>query len=166
MDLRVDYIPVLILLGISTVFVTVFVAVLPWLARKSGVRVHAPNLEKTSTYECGVNPTSPARSRYSVHFYMVAIVFILFDLEAIFLYPWAAQYRALVREFGGIVFLEAALFVGILFVGFFYVLSKGVLEWSDRATSEEARRELLARDPRIVPLDPPGRPAAAKQEAA
>ncbi len=164
MDMWTTYIPVLILLAIATVFVIVFSVGLPWVARKTRLRVQAPNLEKTSTYECGVEPGSPARTRYSVHFYMVAIVFILFDLEAIFLYPWAAQYRALVREFGIIIPLQAALFIAILFVGFFYVLSKGVLEWSHEATSGEVKKRLLARDPRRVELDPPRVPAAAGTE--
>lgn len=157
------YIPVLILLGIATVFVTVFAVGLPWVARKLRMRIQAPDLEKTSTYECGVDPGAPARTRYSVHFYMVAIVFILFDLEAVFLYPWASQYRALVREYGIIILLQAVVFVAILFVGFFYVLSKGVLEWSQQATSRAVKDKLLARDPRHVVIDPPrsAKPAVA-----
>lgn len=163
MNAWTTYIPVLVMLAISTVFVTVFAVVIPWAARAARLRIQAPNLEKTSTYECGVEPDTSARSRYSVHFYMVAIVFILFDLEAVFLYPWASQYRALVREHGIIILLQAVVFIAILFAGFFYVLHKRVLEWSHQATTDEQKKKLLARDPRYVEIEPPAVHAAAAQ---
>ncbi|MBI3475903.1 MAG: NADH-quinone oxidoreductase subunit A [Acidobacteria bacterium] len=84
-----------------------------------------PNRAKMSPYECGVTPVGNARERFSVKFYLVAMLFILFDVEAVFLYPWAIILREL-RMFG---FLEMLVYVGIVLVGLFYVWKKGVLDW-------------------------------------
>jgi NADH-quinone oxidoreductase subunit A len=81
---------------------------------------------KDSPYECGIAPTGSARERFSVKFYLVGIVFILFDIEAVFLYPWAVVYREL-KMFA---FVEMLLFVILILVGFFYVWKKGALDWS------------------------------------
>jgi NADH-quinone oxidoreductase subunit A len=88
---------------------------------------------KFSPYESGMNPVGNARERFSVKFYLVAMVFILFDIEAIFLYPWAVVYREL-RLFA---FFEMLLFVALVLCGFFYIWKKGVLDWS----GEDRRRE-------------------------
>jgi len=84
-----------------------------------------PNRAKMSPYECGVAPVGDARERFSVKFYLVAMLFILFDVEAVFLYPWAIILREL-KMFG---FLEMLVYVGIVLVGLFYVWKKGVLDW-------------------------------------
>ncbi len=81
---------------------------------------------KSSPYESGMIPIGNARERFSVKFYLVAMVFILFDIEAIFLYPWAVVYREL-RWFG---FFEMLLFIALVLCGFFYIWKKGVLDWS------------------------------------
>lgn len=81
---------------------------------------------KESPYECGIAPTGSARERFSVKFYLVGIVFILFDIEAIFLYPWAVIFRSL-RLFA---FFEMLLFVVLVLAGFFYVWRKGALDWT------------------------------------
>src|SRR6202171_2721181 len=81
---------------------------------------------KDSPYECGMPPTGSARERFSVKFYLVAIVFILFDIEAVFLYPWAVVYREL-KMFA---FVEMFLFVVLILAGFFYIWKKGALDWS------------------------------------
>ncbi|HEX5228870.1 MAG TPA: NADH-quinone oxidoreductase subunit A, partial [Bryobacteraceae bacterium] len=80
-------------------------------------------------YESGIAPTGSARERFSVKFYLVAIVFILFDIEAVFLYPWAVVYREL-KLFG---FVEMFLFVVLILSGFFYIWRKGALDWSSDA---------------------------------
>jgi NADH-quinone oxidoreductase subunit A len=80
---------------------------------------------KYSVYECGVDPLTSASVRVSVKFYLIAILFILFDLETAFLYPWAVLFRSL-GLFG---FIEMAVFVGILLVGLVYAWKKGALEW-------------------------------------
>ena len=81
---------------------------------------------KSTPYESGVSPVGNARGRFSVKFYLVAMVFILFDIEAIFLYPWAVVYRQL-RLFA---FSEMLLFIVLVLCGFFYIWKKGVLNWS------------------------------------
>ncbi len=87
---------------------------------------HRPTREKLQPYECGVPPTGDAREPFSVKFYLVAMVFILFDVEAIFLYPWAYVYREL-HWFG---FIEMLLYILILLAGYLYLWKKGALDWS------------------------------------
>jgi NADH-quinone oxidoreductase subunit A len=83
------------------------------------------NAVKNSAYECGVEPVGDARSRFSIKFYMVAVLFILFDIEAVFLYPWAVTFRQL----GLYGLIEMILFIAILLVGYVYLLKKRALEW-------------------------------------
>lgn len=83
------------------------------------------NAVKNSAYECGVDPVGDARSRFSIKFYMVAVLFILFDIEAVFLYPWAVTFRQL----GLYGLIEMILFIAILLVGYVYLLKKRALEW-------------------------------------
>lgn len=96
------------------------------VALSSLVGRHKPSREKEQPYECGIRPTGDARRPFSVHFYMVALVFILFDIEAIFLYPWALVYKDL-KVFG---FVEMLLYIIILFVGYVYLWKKGALDWN------------------------------------
>lgn len=83
------------------------------------------NRVKDTPYECGVTPTGNARQRFSVKFYLVGMIFILFDIEAVFLYPWAVVYREL-RMFA---FVEMLLFMVLILAGFFYIWKKGALDW-------------------------------------
>jgi NADH-quinone oxidoreductase subunit A len=87
---------------------------------------HKRTREKDMPYECGIRPTGDAREPFSVQFYMVALVFILFDIEAIFLYPWALVYREL-KVFG---FVEMVLYIIILLAGYIYLWKKGALDWN------------------------------------
>ena len=94
---------------------------------------------KNSPYESGMKPVGDARHRFSVKFYLVAMVFILFDIEAIFLYPWAVVYREL-KLFA---FVEMLLFIVLVLCGFFYIWKKGVLDWSSdeqRDLEQEKKR--------------------------
>lgn len=91
---------------------------------------------KMSPYESGMRPVGSARERFSVKFYLVAMVFILFDIEAIFLYPWAIVYRDL-RFFA---FFEMLIFILLVLCGYFYIWKKGVLDWADERR-EQGRRE-------------------------
>ena len=84
-----------------------------------------PTPEKQAPYECGMQPVGTARERFSVKFYLVAMLFLLFDIEAVFLSPWAVVYRDL-KLFG---FLEMLLFIAIVLAGYVYVWKKGALEW-------------------------------------
>ena len=85
------------------------------------------NRVKDSPYECGITPVGTARERFSVKFYLVAMIFILFDVEVVFLYPWAVVYGEL-KMYGFLVMLQ---FLGLVLLGFFYIWKKGVLDWSD-----------------------------------
>jgi NADH-quinone oxidoreductase subunit A len=87
---------------------------------------HKPTREKDEPYECGIRPTGDAREPISVHFYMVALIFVLFDIEAIFLYPWALIYHQL-RVFG---FVEMLLYLIILMAGYVFRWKKGALDWN------------------------------------
>ena len=113
------YFPVLVLLVIALAMAVGFVLLSQALGPKRYDRI------KFSVYECGVDPLTPASVRVSVKFYLLAILFILFDLETTFLYPWAVLFRSL----GFFGFLEMAVFVGILLVGLIYAWKKGALEW-------------------------------------
>src|SRR6267143_3617443 len=85
------------------------------------------NRVKNLPYECGIAPTGSARERFSVKFYLVGMIFILFDIEAVFLYPWAVVFREL-KMFA---FIEMLLFIGLVLAGFFYIWKKGALDWSE-----------------------------------
>lgn len=84
------------------------------------------NRVKDMPYECGIVPTGNARERFSVRFYLVAMLFILFDIEAVFLYPWAVVYREL-KMFA---FVEMLIFILLILAGYFYIWKKGALDWS------------------------------------
>jgi NADH-quinone oxidoreductase subunit A len=126
------YFPVLIQLVIAAAVAAGLVGGSFLLGKKIRNRV------KDTPYECGINPTGSARERFSVKFYLVAMVFILFDIEAIFLYPWVVVYRELngpnSRFFG---FSEMLLFIVLVLAGFFYIWKKGVLDWSADETAKE-----------------------------
>jgi NADH-quinone oxidoreductase subunit A len=113
------YIPILIFLVISILFpvVTIVVAKL--------IRPSAPFTTKLEAYECGIKAASDSRGRYTVRFYIIAILFVIFDVETIFLFPWAVRYRAL----GWFGVAEVAVFLAILIVGYIWAYKKGALEW-------------------------------------
>lgn len=129
------YFPVLVQLVIAVVVAAALVAISFLLGKRVRNRV------KDSPYESGIAPTGTARERFSVKFYLVAIVFILFDIEAVFLYPWAVVYREL-KLFG---FVEMLLFVILILSGFFYIWKKGALDWS-RETTEGSPYDLQRDD--------------------
>lgn len=114
------YFPVLVQLIIAMLIAAGLIGASYVLGKKVKDRV------KESPYECGIPPTGTARDRFSVKFYLVGIVFILFDIEAIFLYPWAVIYRSL-RMFA---FVEMLLFIILVLSGFFYIWRKGALDWT------------------------------------
>jgi NADH-quinone oxidoreductase subunit A len=115
----INYLPVLIYMVIAVGLVGGIVALSEFLGKK----VHT--YQKDIPYECGMDPIGDARHRYAVRFYVIAMFFIVFDIEAIFLYPWAVIYKSL----GWFGFAEMLVFIGILVVGLVYVWGKGALEW-------------------------------------
>jgi NADH-quinone oxidoreductase subunit A len=122
----VRYIPLLMHLAVVTIIPVGMVA-LSWLLGQ-----HKFNKSKMSPYECGMEPIGNAQDRFSVKFYLVAILFILFDVEAVFMYPWAIIFREL-KMFG---FWEMLVYVGIVLAGFFYIWKKGVLDWNKPVRGE------------------------------
>src|SRR6185437_455133 len=116
------YIPVLILMlvGIGLGGVILVASYL------LGPKVYNPR--KNTPFECGMPPHGDARHRFSVRFYLVAILFLLFDVEAIFFFPWAVVFKKYL-SINSFILVEMGFFVGILLIGYYYVLRKGVLEW-------------------------------------
>jgi NADH-quinone oxidoreductase subunit A len=111
--------PILVFLILVTGFAVVSVIMSYVLGVKK------PDPRKLTPYECGMQPTGTARDRFSVKFYLVAMLFLLFDIEAVFLFPWAVVYRDL-RLFG---FFEMLLFIAAILAGYIYVWKRGALEW-------------------------------------
>jgi NADH-quinone oxidoreductase subunit A len=117
-----DYIPVLILMAVGIGMGGVVLVITHLLGPRR------PNVRKMSVYECGVPPIGDARRRVSVKFYLVAILFLLFDVEAVFFFPWAVVYRKYLSV-NAFILVEMLFFVAILLVGYFYILKKRALEW-------------------------------------
>jgi len=119
-----SYSPLVIYGGILTLIAVGSLTASAVIPRLLGIR--RPNKVKTEAYECGVPELQPgARGRFSVRFYLVAILFILFDIETVFLIPWAATYKML----GLAALIEVLAFIGILVVAYVYVWKRGALEW-------------------------------------
>jgi len=119
-----DFLPILL----TFVVATGLAVVLAFAPRLLAVR--RPTPEKAIPYECGKDPIGSARERFSVAFYLVAMIFILFDIEAIFLIPWAVVFRDLAREVSrGFVFVEMMIFIAVLIAGYVYAWKKGVFDW-------------------------------------
>src|SRR5215472_4270124 len=127
------YLPLLIHFILAGALATAIV-LLSWL-----IGQRKPTRAKLSPYECGVTPIGNARVRFSVKFYMVAMLFILFDVEAVFLYPWAIILKDLKKMGQGMFgFWEMMVYIGIVLVGFWYIWKKGALDWG--LTISDARR--------------------------
>ena len=94
---------------------------------------HRPSRTKAQPYECGITPTGDARQPFTVKFYLVAMVFILFDVEAVFLYPWAYVYR----DLGWFGFAEMLVYIAILLAGYAYLWKKGALDWNRPAAQRD-----------------------------
>jgi len=120
MDTLPGYIPIFLFMALAFAFpvVTLLIAKL--------VRPHSGGEGKLSPYECGVDPESDARQRYAIRYYVVAILFVIFDVETIFLFPWAIIFKQLAL-FG---LIEMLVFLGILIVGYVWIIKKGALDWA------------------------------------
>jgi NADH-quinone oxidoreductase subunit A len=116
----VRYIPVFLFIGVAVLF-----PIVTLLAAKL-IRPNTGGEGKLSPYECGVDPESDARQRYAIRYYVVAILFVIFDVETIFLFPWAIIYGKLAL-FG---LIEMMVFLGILIVGYVWIIKKGALNWA------------------------------------
>lgn len=118
-SLLIQYLPILIFLGIAAAFSIIFVGAAMLLANQN------PDDEKLSAYECGFEAFEESRNQFDVRFYLVAILFIIFDLEVAFLFPWAISLDGI----GVYGFWSMMVFLGVLTVGFVYEWNKGALEW-------------------------------------
>ena len=118
-----EYIPILLQAAVAIVF-AVSALLLSVLLGKSGIRTRT----KDSAYECGMVPQGEAQPRFSVKFYLVAMLFILFDLEIVFMYPWAVIYREAIAH-SHLIFWSMFSFVSVLMIGYIYALKKGALDW-------------------------------------
>lgn len=116
---NIDYIPIVV----QFIFVAGFVTVTLIISHLIGPHRHSKN--KDANFECGIKQYGNARIPFSVKYFLVAILFVLFDVEVIFLYPWAVNFRTM----GFIGLWKMAAFMGLLLLGFFYVVKKGALEW-------------------------------------
>lgn len=114
-----QYAPIAIMITLAVLFGVFLVNINRWIGPSK------PTDEKLSTYESGMEPVRSARERFSVKFYLVAMLFIVFDIEIVFMYPWAVKFR----DLGAAGFLEMLVFIGILLVGYLYILKKGALRW-------------------------------------
>ena len=118
-ELLLQYLPVAIFIGVAVV-ISGALMLAPFL-----IAVSNPDPEKVSAYECGFDAFDDARMKFDVRFYLVAILFIIFDLEVAFLFPWAVAFK----EVGALGFWAVMIFLGILTIGFIYEWRKGALEW-------------------------------------
>ena len=118
-----DYLPIAIFIGVA-LFIAVALMAVPFM-----IAVNNPDPEKVSAYECGFNAFDDARMKFDVRFYLVSILFIIFDLEVAFLFPWAVTLTDLPRGDMVFAFWSMMVFLGVLTVGFLYEWKKGALEW-------------------------------------
>jgi NADH-quinone oxidoreductase subunit A len=125
-----QYVPVLVLALAAMAFagatLVASVAVGKWANKH---RLKRATSTKNIPYECGMLPVGEGNTRLSVKFYLVAMLFILFDIEVVFLYPWAVVYREMLQDHANLIFGAMVSFLGILFVGYLYALKKGALDW-------------------------------------
>ncbi len=120
-----DFLPFLI----QIVFVAGVAVAMVVLSHLLGPRKY--NQDKMGVYECGVTPKFKTPARFSVKFYLVAVLFVLFDVEAVFMYPWAVIFKRFLITNGPFIFYEMLLFIAILAVGLLYMLRRGVLDWNN-----------------------------------
>jgi len=136
-----DYLPILLIFIVAGGFAVGNVFISQFIGQRK------PTKTKLMPYECGKDPVGSARERFSVKFYLIAMIFILFDIEVIFLVPWAVVFKSLASQgMRTLVYVEMMLFVVLLLAGYVYVLKKGAFEWSDRARLEAEAEARLLRD--------------------
>jgi NADH-quinone oxidoreductase subunit A len=150
-----DYLPILLMFVVAAGFAVGNVLLSQFVGQRKRTRT------KLMPYECGKDPVGSARERFSVKFYLIAMLFILFDIEVIFLVPWAVVFKTLAAQSTAMrwfVYLEMMVFVGLLLAGYIYVVKKGAFDWGEKARREaeaearvlhdlEARRRLQERRP-------------------
>ena len=136
-----DYLPILLMFVVAGGFAAGNIVLSQFVGQRKQTRT------KMMPYECGKDPVGTARERFSVKFYLIAMIFILFDIEVIFLVPWAVVFKTLAGPVYGLrtlVYVEMMVFVALLLVGYVYVVKKGAFDWGETARREaEAEARLL-----------------------
>ena len=126
-----DYLPILLMFIVAGGFAVGNVLLSQFVGQRKSTRT------KLMPYECGKDPVGSARERFSVKFYLIAMIFILFDIEVIFLIPWAVVFKTFAASgYRWLVYVEMMLFVLLLLVGYVYVVKKGAFDWGERARRE------------------------------
>lgn len=138
-----SYVPILVMMILAAVISGGMVGASYLLGPKKPTRF------KQAPYECGMTPVGSARERFPIKFYLIAMLFIIFDIETIFLYPWAVIFIHSPHAGKVFLFTEMAVFVAILFLGYFYILGKGALDW------DEGQPGIRQRDNRVFSPRPP-----------
>ena len=137
-----DYLPIVLIFVVAGGFAAGNVFISQFIGQRKRTRT------KMMPYECGKDPVGTARQRFSVKFYLIAMLFILFDIEVIFLVPWAVVFKTLSSPAYGLanlIYLEMIIFIALLLAGYVYVIKKGAFDWNERARQEaEAEARLLA----------------------
>ena len=137
----IQYLPILLMFVVASAVAVTFLGLSQLLGQRKRTRT------KLMPYECGKDPVGSARERFSVKFYLIAMIFILFDIEVIFLVPWAVVFRRLSSpEYGlsNLIFFEMIVFIVLLAAGLVYIIKKGAFDWSESARREaEAEARLL-----------------------
>ena len=114
-----NYIPIVMMIAVAFAFGLIMANLSKWIGPRRA------NFQKLSTYESGMIPVGTTRERVSVKYYVVGMLFIIFDIELVFLYPWAVTFSKL----GAFALWEMFIFIALLFIGYIYILKKGALEW-------------------------------------
>jgi NADH-quinone oxidoreductase subunit A len=115
----IDYLPIFLMMIVAVGFVVFAMTASHWMGPKRKSQI------KLESFECGIESQGNARVQFSIKYFLVAILFVLFDVEVIFMYPWAVNFK----ELGMLGLLEMVSFMGFLLVGFFYIIKKGALKW-------------------------------------
>lgn len=138
-----DYLPIVLMFVVAAGFALTNILLSRVIGQRKSTRT------KLMPYECGKDPVGSARERFSVKFYLIAMIFILFDIEVIFLIPWAVVFKRLAAPqygLGPLLYTEMMLFIALLLAGYIYVVKKGAFDWSEQARREaEAEARLLSR---------------------
>jgi NADH-quinone oxidoreductase subunit A len=119
----IDYFPIVMMLVVALGFVGLTMVSTHLLGPKRKTKT------KMDAFECGIEPQGNARIPFSVKYFLVAILFVLFDVEVIFMYPWAVLFKDLMKEQGVMIFVEMLIFISLLLIGFFYIIKRGALKW-------------------------------------
>jgi len=136
-----DYLPILLMFIVAAGFAVSNIVLSQFVGQRKRTRT------KLMPYECGKDPVGSARERFSIKFYLIAMIFILFDIEVIFLIPWAVVFKTLAaRGLGRLAYVEMMVFIGLLLVGYVYVRKKGAFEWGERARREALGEARLLAD--------------------